>query len=40
LEVEVGVLLTGMNLDSIQAQFRVRLEEANGAELFREPVER
>jgi hypothetical protein len=40
LEVEVGVPLLGIHLDSIQAQFRVRLEESEVAWTIREAVEK
>ncbi len=38
LEVEVGVPPLGIHLDSIQAQFRVRLEESEAAGAIREAV--
>jgi hypothetical protein len=40
LEVEVGVLPLGIQLDSIQARFRVRLEESEAAGAIREAVEK
>jgi hypothetical protein len=39
LETEVGVPPLGIHLDSIQAQFRVRLEESDVAEKIREAIE-
>ncbi len=38
LEVEVGVPPLGIHLDSIQAQFRVRLGESGAAGVIREAV--
>jgi hypothetical protein len=40
LEVEVGVPPLGIHLDSIQAQFRVRLEESEAAGVIRKAVEK
>ncbi len=40
LEVEVRVLLLEAHLDSIQAKFRVRLEESEAAEAMEEDVEK
>jgi hypothetical protein len=40
LEVEVVVPLLGINLDSIQAQYRVRLEESEEAWVIRAAVEK
>jgi hypothetical protein len=40
LEVEVGVPLLGIHLDSIQARFRVKLEESKAVGVIREAVEK
>jgi hypothetical protein len=40
LEVEVGVPPLGIHLDSIQARFRVRLEESEAAGAIREAVQK
>jgi hypothetical protein len=40
LEVEVGVPPLGIHQDSIQAQFRVRLEESEAAGVIREAGEK
>jgi hypothetical protein len=40
LEVEVGVPPLGIDLDSIQARFRVRLEESEAAGAIREAVQK
>jgi hypothetical protein len=40
LEVEVGVPPFGIHLDSIQARFRVRLEESEAAGAIREAVQK
>jgi hypothetical protein len=40
LKVEVRVPLLGIHLDSIQARFRVRLEESEAAGVIREAVEK
>ncbi len=40
LEVEVGVPPLAIHLDSLQAQFRVRLEESEAAGVIKEAVEK
>jgi hypothetical protein len=40
LEVEVGVPPLGIHLDSIQARFRVKLEESEAVVVIREAVEK
>jgi hypothetical protein len=40
LEVEVGVPLLGIHLDSIQAQFRVKLEESEAIGVISTAVEK
>ncbi len=40
LEVEVGVPPLGIHLDSIQAQFKVWIEESKAAGAIREAVEK